>query len=79
MAANSNADELPLEQIIAELRAVRLATQALFDGFNQQILDSCFTNWAAHSLWKPSAHTTICGRSFEFWAGYVQKGVITKP
>lgn len=40
MAANSNADELPLEQIIAELRAVRLATKALFDGFNQQILET---------------------------------------
>ena len=39
MAANSNADELPLEQIIAELRAVRLATKALFNGFNQQILE----------------------------------------
>lgn len=40
MAANSNADELPFEQIVAELRAVRLATKALFDGFNQQILET---------------------------------------
>ena len=40
MAANSNADELPLEQIIAELRAVRVATKALFDGFNGQILET---------------------------------------
>lgn len=39
MAANSNADELQIEQIIAELRAVRVATKALFDGFNQQILE----------------------------------------
>lgn len=40
MAANSNADELPLEQIIAELRAVRVATKALFDTFNRQILET---------------------------------------
>ncbi|HRH42706.1 MAG TPA: DinB family protein [Pyrinomonadaceae bacterium] len=40
MAANSNADELPLEQLIAELRAVRVATKALFDSFNQQLLEA---------------------------------------
>lgn len=40
MAANSNADELPLEQLIAELRAVRVATKALFDSFNQQLLET---------------------------------------
>lgn len=40
MAANSNADELSIEQIIAELRAVRVATKALFDTFNQQILET---------------------------------------
>lgn len=38
MAANSNADELPVEQIIAELRAVRMATIAMFDSFNNDIL-----------------------------------------
>jgi hypothetical protein len=40
MGANSNADELPIEQIIAELRAVRVATKALFDTFNRQILET---------------------------------------
>ncbi len=40
MAANSNSDELPLEQLIAELRAVRVATKALFDTFNPQILET---------------------------------------
>lgn len=40
MADNSNADELPVEQIIAELRAVRLATKAIFDAFNRQILET---------------------------------------
>ena len=40
MAENSNADELPIEQIIAELRLVRVSTKALFDGFNQQILET---------------------------------------
>ncbi|WP_461055947.1 DinB family protein [Spirosoma arcticum] len=38
MADNSNADELPIEQLMAELRAVRLATKAMFDTFNHQIL-----------------------------------------
>jgi len=40
MAANSNADELPIEQLIAELRAVRVATKAMFDSFNRQILET---------------------------------------
>ena len=38
MADNTNADELPIVQIIAELRAVRLATIAMFDTYNDQIL-----------------------------------------
>jgi len=38
MADNTNADELSIEQIIAELRAVRLATKAMFDTYNNQIL-----------------------------------------
>lgn len=38
MANNSNADELPIEQLIAELRAVRMATKAMFDTFNNEIL-----------------------------------------
>ncbi len=38
MAQNSNADELSIEQLIAELKAVRLATKAIFDTFNRKIL-----------------------------------------
>ncbi len=40
MAENSNADELPIEQLIAELRAVRIATKAMFNSFNLQILET---------------------------------------
>ena len=40
MAKNSNADELSIEQLIAELRAVRLATKAMFDSFNLRILET---------------------------------------
>lgn len=39
MAAHSNADELPVEQLIAELRAVRLATKAMFDTFDPEIFE----------------------------------------
>ena len=38
MADNSNADELPIDQLVDELRAVRIATKALFDTFNPKIL-----------------------------------------
>jgi hypothetical protein len=38
MANNSNADELSIEQVIAELKAVRFATKAMFDKFNHEIL-----------------------------------------
>lgn len=38
MADNSNADELQIEHLLAELRAVRLATKAMFDSFNHEIL-----------------------------------------
>ncbi len=40
MADNSNADELSIEQLIAELRVVRLATKAMFDSYNRQILET---------------------------------------
>ncbi|WP_165917408.1 DinB family protein [Flaviaesturariibacter aridisoli] len=40
MAANGNADELPVEQLLAGLRAVRVATKALFDSFNDAILET---------------------------------------
>lgn len=39
MSNNSNADELPIEQLIAELRAVRLATKAMFDSFSPQTVN----------------------------------------
>lgn len=40
MADNSNANELPIEQLIGELRAVRFATKAMFDTFNRKILET---------------------------------------
>ena len=40
MAQNSNADELPIEQLIAEIHAVRYATKAMFDTFNHQIFQT---------------------------------------
>ncbi len=40
MTENSNADELSIEQLLAELRAVRLATKAMFGTFNHEILQS---------------------------------------
>ena len=40
MAEHSNADELPIEQVIAEIRAVRITTKAMFDTFNRQILET---------------------------------------
>ena len=39
MANNTNADDLPIAQIVAELRAVRLATKAMFETYNDQILN----------------------------------------
>ena len=39
MADNSNADELSIEQLIAELRVVRLAAKAMFDSYNPQLLE----------------------------------------
>lgn len=39
MSNNSNADNLPIEQLIAELRAVRLSTKAMFDSFSPRILN----------------------------------------
>lgn len=39
MAANSNANELTIEDLIEELRVVRQSTRMLFASFNQEILD----------------------------------------
>lgn len=38
MAKHSNADELPIEKLITEFRLVRLATKAMFESFNREIL-----------------------------------------
>lgn len=40
MANNANADEITIEQLIAELRLVRLATIAIFKTFNNDLLMS---------------------------------------
>ncbi|MGB0524487.1 MAG: DinB family protein [Flammeovirgaceae bacterium] len=40
MAKNSNADELPIEQLVNELRVVRQSTIMLFESFNQNILET---------------------------------------
>ncbi len=40
MANNSNADELSIEQLITELRVVRLATKAMFDSYNRQLFET---------------------------------------
>jgi len=40
MADNCNADKLPIEQLLNELTLIRKATKALFDSFDQQILES---------------------------------------
>jgi len=38
MADNSNAHELTIEQLLAELRAVRVASKAMFETYNHEIL-----------------------------------------
>lgn len=40
MANNSNADELPIEQLIHELRIVRQSSIAMFNSFNEKILNT---------------------------------------
>lgn len=40
MGKNSNADELSLEQLLAELRIVRQSSIMLFDSFNENILET---------------------------------------
>ncbi len=40
MADHGNADRLSIDQLIAELRTVRLATMAMFDTFDQVMLQS---------------------------------------
>jgi len=45
LAANMNADKRPLDQLIDELKIVRLATKSMFDSFNDEILQNRGTNW----------------------------------
>ena len=40
MGANSNANELSIEQLVNELRIVRQSTIAMFDSFNSEILET---------------------------------------
>ena len=40
MGANSNADELPMEQLLAEWRIVRQSTIMMFNSFNEKILNT---------------------------------------
>ena len=40
MAANSNADELSIEQLINELKIVRQSSIAMFESFNENILET---------------------------------------
>ncbi|MEM6345041.1 MAG: DinB family protein [Bacteroidota bacterium] len=40
MGKNSNADEIPIEQLVKELRIVRQSTILMFESFNKQILET---------------------------------------
>lgn len=40
MGKNSNADELPIEQLVNELAIVRQSTMMMFKSFNQEILET---------------------------------------
>lgn len=45
LAANMNAEKRTIEALIAELKAVRLSTKAMFDSFDDAALQSTGTNW----------------------------------
>ena len=40
MGTNSNADEVPIEHLIKELKILRQSSQLMFNSFNQEILDT---------------------------------------
>lgn len=45
LAANTNVEKRSFDSLIAELKAVRLSTKAMFDGFDDAALLSVGTNW----------------------------------
>lgn len=45
LAANMNADKRTIDSLIAELKAVRISTKAMFDGFDEEMLLRTGTNW----------------------------------
>ena len=45
LAANMNAEKRSIDSLIAELKAVRVSTKALFDSFDEETLLSRGTNW----------------------------------
>lgn len=45
IAENANADSRTIEDIIAELKAVRLASKSLFAGFDDEMLMNTGINW----------------------------------
>lgn len=45
LAANTNADKRPIASVVEELRAVRVATKALFDSFDDETLLNRGINW----------------------------------
>ncbi|MEK7724332.1 MAG: DinB family protein [Acidobacteriota bacterium] len=45
LANNSNADSRKIEEILGELRIVRLSTKTLFDSFNNEILETKGAIW----------------------------------
>lgn len=45
LAANTNANRRPIADVIEELQLVRFATKAMFQGFDDEILQNRGTNW----------------------------------
>ena len=45
LAANLNAEKRSIESLIAELKAVRLSTEAMFNSFDEETLLGKGTNW----------------------------------
>ncbi len=45
LAANMNAEERSIEELIDELKVVRAATKSMFGSFNDEVLQNKGTNW----------------------------------